>query len=222
MASGMIPRPYPIGNDTTLDPSLTHKCAPKHWDPTMIYRYTLPQQYATQLPTDPRPWTKVCLEYVNSGPAAPAPAVPNGFLVPGAAEFYPPTRYQQAIDQESLLRRLDRPLNNDLLPNTCYPNQYTMPQGSDALQQQTLLPPYEPPKSRMVRELESPAALQRGGQYECSKEAMLCDLAGAPRFWNNHTKLAKYNQREGACGNTLWQYQGGKAPSAENLPRPVQ
>jgi len=224
----MNPQRYPIKNDTTLDPKLSHYCAPKHWDPTMIFRYSVPQVPSVALPTDPRPWTKVCLEYVNSGAAEYAPSVPEQMVFPGAGEFYPPNRYSAAIDNESLLRRLDRPLNEDLLPagvpgsGSCYPDQYKMPVTSDALQQSVLLPPHAVPRSRMVRELEYPAVLEKNGQYACSKEAMECNMAGAPRFWNNHTKLNKYNQKEGKCGETLWQYTNNTYPSASNPPRVYQ
>ena len=217
---------FPIGNDKTLDPKLTHYCAPKHWDPTMIFRYSVPGGMNTNslaLPMDPRPWAKICLQYVNSGPAQPAPAVPPSLVIPGAGEFYPPGRYQEAINNESLLRRLDRPLNQDLLPGrgSCFPEQYVLPANSDALQQYVLLPPQTQPKSKMARNLADPPVLERRGQYDCSEQAMVCDLKAAPRFFNNHTKLQKYNQRDGQCGNTLWQYTNGTYPSPDNLPRPV-
>jgi hypothetical protein len=187
----------------------------------MIYRYSIPQGPSQQLPMDPRPWTKVCLQYVNSGPATPAPAVSSSLVITGAGEFYPPERYLNAIDNESLLRRLDRPLNEDILPYTCYPDQYVLPPTSDALQQYSLLPPQRPPKSKMTRELENPTVLERMGQYSCSEKAMVCDLKGAPRFFNNFTKLQKYNQKDDVCGSMLWQTSNGKNPSADNLPRPV-
>jgi hypothetical protein len=170
---------------------------------------------------DPRPWTKVCLNYVNSGAAEPAPSVPPSFVATGAGEFYPPGRYLAAVNQESLLRRLDRPLNEDILPDTCYPNQYVLPATSDATQQYVLLPSQIPPKSKMTRELENPKVLERMGQYTCSEEAMVCDLKAVPRFFNNFTRLQKYNQKDDTCGTMLWQTANGKDPSAENLPRPV-
>ena len=230
MSSGIVPQRYPIKNDITLDPKLSHYCAPKHWDPTMIFRRSVPQTPSVALPTDPRPWTKICLQYVNSGAAEHAPSVPGHMVFPGASDFYPPNRYSAAIDNESLLRRLDRPLNEDLLPAnahghespSCFPQQYTLPKTSDALQQSVLLPPHSIPRSKMVRELEYPAVLEKNGQYSCSKEAMACDMAAAPRFWNNHTKLAKYNQKEGKCGETLWQYTNNTYPSASNPPRVYQ
>lgn len=217
---------FPIGNDDVLDRKLTQYCAPRHWDPTMIYRYSVPDNNTgASLPValDPRPWTKVCLQYRNSGPAEPAPCPPSNFVVTGATEFVPNCRYMNAIDKESQLRRLDRPLNDDLLPppNGCFPQQYVMPANSDSLQQYVLLPPQRPPKSKMVRELQDPKVLESMGQYPCSEEAMVCNLKGANRFFNNPTKLSKYNQKAAPCGPMLWQTANGRDPSAENLPRPV-
>ena len=221
MSGGITPASYPIGNDTTLDSKLSHYCAPKHWDPTMVYRYTVPQGPSQSLPMDPRPWTKVCLEYVNSGPAEPAPSLPDSMVVTGAGEFYPPNRYLDAIDNESRLRRLDRPLNEDLLPGreSCFPEQYVLPPTSDAYHQYNLLPPQRPPRSKMVREMEHPKVLEHLGQYDCSEKAMVCDLKAASRFFNNHTRLQKYNQKDDTCGSMLWQTNGGKDPSSTNLPR---
>jgi hypothetical protein len=227
LAGGITPAKFPIGDEKTLDPKLTRYCAPPHWDPTMIFRRSVPGGMGTgsalPLPMDPRPWTKICLQYVNSGAAEPAPPVPSSLVIPGASEFYPPGRYSAAINNESLLRRLDRPLNEDLLPgpNSCFPEQYVLPATSDALQQYSLLPPQMPPKSKIVQGLQNPPVLDRNGQYKCSEEAMVCDLRGAPRFFNNHTKLTKYFQKDDTCGNMLWQTQNGKNPSPDNLPRPV-
>jgi hypothetical protein len=226
-AGGISPAKFPIGNDNVLN-NLTNYCAPRHWDPTMIFRYSVPggmeSQQSIQLPMDPRPWAKICLQYVNSGPAEAAPSVPASMVIPGASEFYPPNRYSEAINNESILRRLDRPLNDDLLPgkNGCFPEQYKMSSRSDALQQWSLLPPQTQPKSKMARSLADPPVLERSGQYKCSEEAMVCDLKASPRFWNNFTKLSKYNQRESPCGNMLWQYNNGTYPSPDNLPRPAQ
>jgi hypothetical protein len=202
----VTPAKYPIGNDKTLDPKLSHYCAPKHWDPTMVYRYTVPDTYPQALPMDPRPWTKVCLQYVNSSPAEYAPAPPSDMVFTGASSFHPPTRYLEAIDHESELRRLDKPLNNDLLSQgRCKSTQYKLPLNSDAFQQYALLPPQHTPKSAMVRELADPAVLERNGQYKCSEEAMVCGLKGAPRFFLNATKQNRYNQKDPKCGQILWQ-----------------
>lgn len=227
LTGGITAAKFPIGDDKTLDPKLTKYCAPRHWDPTMIFKRSVPGGMGTgtalALPMDPRPWAKVCLQYVNSGPAEPAPSVPATLVIPGASEFYPPNRYSAAINDESLLRRLDRPLNQDLLPGprSCFPEQYVLPETSDAFQQYSLLPPQIQPKSQMVRQLQDPAVLDHLQQYECSEKAMVCNLKGSPRFWNNFTKQTKYDQKDNTCGNMLWQTQNGMNPSPDNLPRPV-
>lgn len=226
VGGGITPGRFPIGDDKVLDSKLTSYCAPKHWDPTMIFRYSVPNGMGTNsiaLPMDPRPWAKICQRYVNSGPAEVAPSVPENMVIPGAGEFYPPGRYASAIEEESRLRRLDRPLNEDLLPGTCktFRHQYVLPATSDALEQWKLLPAQRQPRGAIVRGLADPPVLERlGEQYRCSEEAMVCDIKAAPLLFNNFTKLAKYSQKDGKCGNMLWQYTNGKAPSAENLPRP--
>ena len=216
--SGITPAQFPIGNDKTLDPKLSHYCAPKHWDPTMVYRYTIPEVYGPQeLPMNPRPWTKICLQYVNSSPPEYAQAPPEDMVFTGAGDYKPPSRYLSAIDHESQLRRLDRPLNNDLLTQgRCRSTQYTVPANSDTFQQYVLLPPQSTPKSAMVRELADPAVLERNGQYKCSEEAMVCSLKGAPRFFLNATKQNRYTQKDSKCGPLLWQTSGGKDPSSNH------
>lgn len=126
--------------DRILDPSLRVRCLQSHWDATAIYRLTVPQGPSLALPTDPRPWTKVCLQYVNSDDGSPAPSVPNDVVFPSGGEFYPPTRYSSAIDNESKLRRLDRPLGTDRPQGSCDPNQYAVPLDSDTYSQRKLLP----------------------------------------------------------------------------------
>ena len=60
------PSDYPFASATTQNPNLFPPvCLRSHWDPTQIAKRTLPQTLVAT-PLDPRPWTKVCLEYVNS------------------------------------------------------------------------------------------------------------------------------------------------------------
>lgn len=225
VGGGILASEFPIKNDTTLDPKLIHYCAPKHWDPTMVFRYSVPggmEGTSLPLPMDPRPWVKINQAYVNSGAAEPAPRVPASFVIPGAGQFYPPGRYAESIDKESVLERLDRPLNHDLMPGGCFAKQFILPETSDVYQQWSLLPPQIAPKSKMVRDLADPPVLERKGQYACSEQAMACGLMGAKRFFNNATSLTKYNQKDQVCGNTLWQTNDGQNPSSTNLPTPTQ
>ena len=228
LPGGITPAQFPIQDDKTLDPKLTRYCAPRHWDPTMIFARSVPggmgtASHSLPLPMDPRPWAKICLQYVNSGPAEAAPPVPPTMVIPGASEFYPPSRYSEAINNESLLRRLNRPLNEDLLPGpkSCFPQQYVLPATSDAFQQYSMLPPQTAPRSQIARNLADPPVLQNLGQYKCSEEAMVCGLKGAPRFFNNVTSMSKYQQKDNTCGSMLWQTNNGKNPSPDNLPRPA-
>jgi hypothetical protein len=114
-----------------------------HWDATAIYRLAVKQTETIPLPTDPRPWTKICMSYVNSGPAEIAPEPPANMVFPSGGSMYPPSRYSQAIGDESLLKRLDRPLNRDLLTTvdtSCAPDQYFVPLQSDMYDQKPIIP----------------------------------------------------------------------------------
>lgn len=129
---------YPIGNEKIVDriPSYPRS----HWDATAIYRLTTPQGPVQQLPMDPRPWTRVCLSYVNSGTVEPPPEPPSDTVFPMGGGFYPPSRYSSAIDVESKLQRLDRPHGTDRLRGQCEPNQYEIPLNSDMYTQEKIIP----------------------------------------------------------------------------------
>ena len=102
----------------------TPVCLRTHWDPTEMLRHIIPQQHVG-LPQDFRPWTKVCKNYVTSGPTIPAPMPPKNMVFPPGGEFYPPGRYSANIDVESRLKTLNYPLdkcdgnggcNNEIYP----------------------------------------------------------------------------------------------------------
>lgn len=207
---------FPFEDDKTLDPSLSKMCTPGHWDPTKIFRRTVPLGPAQALPTDPRPWTRICLEYVNSGPLEQAPAPPSDVIFPMGGQTYNPVPYIQNIDKESALERLGRPLTRDL-PQYCNPGQYVPPSRGTLFQQQTLIPAPRFVPNDIMRSLENPAVLQNTGQYECSAQAMKCNTNFSNGLWNNSTKLEKYNQRAPPCG-AMNEYAHGTYPSANNLP----
>ena len=125
---------YPIQGSTTT-PFFPPVCLKSHWDPTQIYQKTVPNQHVA-LPIDFRPWTKVCMEYVTAGPVEALPPVPDSVVFPSGGEFYPPQRWSNNIDNDSLTRRLDRPLgtceDNQLQPHV-EPNVPAKDGGSECL-----------------------------------------------------------------------------------------
>ena len=165
-------------------------CLTYHWDPTAVLRRILPQGSPVPLALDPRPWAKVCLEYVNSGQSSEqAPVPPPNMVFPSGGEFYPPTRYSSSIDAESLLRRLDRPLG------TCDAQQYEPNMRGDMYKDNTLVPDRpRKPSTEMVRELAMPQALLRAGPYDCRLEADQANWARSTSLFNNATKQQRYNQ----------------------------
>jgi len=188
-----------LGNSTTnkanFDPSSTHPffppvCLTYHWDPTAVLRRVVPLGPNVPLALDPRPWAKVCLEYVNSGQSSEqAPAPPANMVFPSGGEFYPPNRYSAAIDNESLLRRLDRPLG------TCDAQQYEPNQRGDMYVPNRLVPEREyQPSTDMVKELAMPKALLRAGPYDCRLEADRNNWSRSTSLFFNATKQQRYNQ----------------------------
>lgn len=179
---------FPIKGSQTK-PFFPPVCLRYHWDPTQVLRHVVPQGPSVALPLDPRPATKVCLEYVNSGHTAEqAPAPPKGMVFPTGGEFYPPNRYAEAINRESLLRRLDRPLG------TCDLDQYEPNPRGDMYNQGVIAPERRQPRTRFVEELAMPQVLMRTGPYPCFQEALMTDFARSPYLFNNATKQQRYNQ----------------------------
>ncbi len=165
-------------------------CIKSHWDPTAILRRTLPAGYAPQ-PLDPRPWTRICMEYTNSSPEEPAPDVPADLVLPSGGQFYPPGRYQEAIDKESILRGQDRPLG------TCEGNQYIPNFRGTMFNQSTLVPRSSVPSNpAQIQEISMPAVLLRPGgpaAYKCRAENDVRNLERSNEFlFNNATKQDRY------------------------------
>lgn len=162
-------------------------CLKYHWDPTKIYERTVPQAgRSLPLPLDHRPYAKVCLEYRTSAPEQAAPTTPSAVVFPMGGEVYPPDRYSAAIDNESLLRRLDRPLG------TCDPEQYVPPFQGDMYVDRMLVPASSRPPLAFVEELSMPQVLLRTGTYHCRAQADQRNWDRSPRLFNNATKQDKY------------------------------
>jgi hypothetical protein len=162
-------------------------CLKTHWDPTTILRRTLPSGYVPQ-PLDPRPWTRICMEYTTAGEQERAPDVPAGVVLPGGGQFYPPGRYSAAIDNESQLRRLDRPLG------TCEGNQWEPTLQSDMFNSRILVPDRAAPSDPVrIHEVAYPKALLRSGPYDCRQRADEANIAMTSDFvFNNATKQDRY------------------------------
>lgn len=156
-----------------------------HWDPTRIYARSVPTSLVA-LPVDFRPYAKICQEYRTTAPEQRAPEVSNDVVFPMGGEVYPPTRYLNSIDKESLLRRLDRPLG------TCDDKQYQPPAEGDMYRDRMLVPESKTPMSRFVSELSMPQALLRTGAYHCREQADQHNWDRSPRLFNNSTKQDRY------------------------------
>ena len=160
-------------------------CLKTHWDPTMILKHTLPTQYVPQA-LDPRPWVKVCLEYTTSGENGPAPEIPADVVLPSGGEFYPASRYAQAIDAESRLRRQDRPLG------TCDEEQYYPNKTGDMYVPNALVPSSVPSSSPMVSELGLPRVARNVSEYPCRAQDDAVNISLSPRIFFNATKQDRY------------------------------
>jgi len=162
-------------------------CLKSHWDPTAILRKTLPDTYMA-MPLDPRPWTRICLEYTTAGGQEAAPPVQKDAVLPSGGQFYPPDRYSAAIDAESALRRLDRPLG------TCEGNQYFPNKAGDMYNSRILVPERAPPSNpAQIQEIAYPQVLLRNGPYPCRQEADDVNMRLSSEFmFNNATKQDRY------------------------------
>jgi hypothetical protein len=175
---------FPIQGSSTV-PFFPPVKISSHWDPTRIYMRSVPTSLVA-LPVDFRPYAKICQEYRTTAPEQAAPEVPNDVVFPMGGEVYPPTRYLNSIDKESLLRRLDRPLG------TCDDKQYQPPTSGDMYVDRLLVPESKAPTSRFVNELSMPQALLRKGAYHCREQADQANWDRSPRMFNNSTKQDRY------------------------------
>jgi hypothetical protein len=182
-------------------------CLREHWDRAAVLRHVLPSQSVT-LPMDFRPYTKVCREYRTTAPALPAPRPPADMVFPPGGEFYPPTRYSDAIDAESSLRTLDQPLRK-----YCDAGQYLPNIDGDMYSTAPMAPDRTQPTSAMVQEMAMPQVCLKAGEYDCRSQADRANWGRSPRLFNNPTKQDRYpaQPRKGAIGIT--------APKGGNITR---
>ena len=174
---------YPFENvEGNLFPPV---CLRSHWNPSLIIERTLPQQKVS-LALDPRPLTKVCKEY-RGDPDTPAPEPPSSMVFPMGGTFYPPSRYADAIDKESVLRTMDHPLDR-----WCTDRQYIVPTSSGMYHAGTTVPDRKPISNSFISELSMPSALLRRDTTTCRTDNDIAYSERSSRLFNNPTKMDRY------------------------------
>lgn len=164
-------------------------CLQNHWDPTMILKRTLPDGYVPQS-TDPRPWARICMEYTTAGEQDTAPDVNPAIVMPMGGQFYPASKYMEAIDDESKLHWLDRRLG------LCEGNQWQPNQAGDMFNSRLLVPDRKGNiNPKKIEELAYPKALLRSGPYDCRAENDAYAIKTSSDYlFNNATKQDRYKQ----------------------------
>lgn len=178
--------PVPFGSEGPR-PFYPPVCLKTHWDPTAILKHTLPTGYVPQA-LDPRPWTRICMEYTTAGEQEAAPTVGSGTTLPSGGQFYPNSRYAAAIDNESRLRALDRPLG------TCEKEQFAPNINGDMFNSRILVPDNSVPNDpKRIHEIAFPRVLLRAGPYDCREQNDRLNMSLASDYvFNNATKQDRY------------------------------
>jgi hypothetical protein len=176
----------------------TPVCLRTHWDPTQMLKHIIPQQKVA-LPQDFRPWVKVCKNYVTSAPAIPAPMPPQDMVFPPGGDFYPPGRYSANIDNESMLKTLNQPLDK-----WCSTNKYIPSPTSNMYVPGSTVPSRQPNSNAFVDELAMPQALLRTSMHTCRTENDAKYFEKSPRLFNNPTKQDRYGS------GTFYALKGGR------------
>jgi hypothetical protein len=128
------------------------------------------------------------MEYTTAGEQSEAPAVDPNIVMPNGGQFYPASKYAEAINNESKLRALDRPLG------TCEGNQWEPDAGGDMYNARALVPERskisDPSK---IQELAYPRALLRSGPYDCREQNDAYAIQTTSDYmFNNATKQDRY------------------------------
>ena len=176
---------FPLENEGPQD-FFPPVCNQFHFDPTQILKHTLPEQsYNIPLPLGPRPWTKVCLEYVNSSTNEPAPRIDPSIAFPAGGFFQDPNRYLDSVDSESQLRRLDQPLRK------CDAGQFEPNRNGDMFNARILVSRNQS-KFSNIPEIAMPKAVLTMGPYICRAEADAVNVKVSDKMFFNATKQDRY------------------------------
>ena len=191
------PPNYPREGGSLVSPSLINSegprpffppvCLKTHWDPTAILARTLPTEYIAQA-LDPRPWAKICLQYTTSGENGPGPDINPSIVFPsgGGATNGPANRYSEAIDRESALRRLDRPLG------MCEESQFEPNKNGDMYNSRILVPKIQNVNPNQIMEVAFPKVLMNIGPYDCRMKNDTLNMGLSEKLFNNTTKQDRY------------------------------
>jgi hypothetical protein len=91
-----------------------------------------------------------------------------------------------AIDKESELRRLDRPLG------TCEADQWEPSASGDMYNSRLLVPKRFDVDPRVIQEVAFPKVLMTAGPYECRGNLDKQNIHMSDRLFNNATKQDRY------------------------------
>ena len=165
---------YPFKSEGP-DPFFPSVCLQSHNDPTNVLKHILPQ-VSVPLPLGPRPWTKICMEYVNSATNEPPPKINAMDVYPGAE----PNTYLASVGHESQLRRLGQLLRK------CDAGNY-IPNEKGSLFMHNLVN-RKPFDSSNIPEAMYPKVLMTIGNYDCRVEADKYNMGKSNKPFFNATK----------------------------------
>lgn len=158
-------------------------CNEFHFDPTLMIKHQIPDQtQSVPLPLGPRPWTRICMEYVNSATDEPAPSIDPNMAFPSGD----PNKYLESVDSESSLRRLDQPLRK------CSAGKFQPNQTGDMFDARILVPHQTTPMSQFS-DLSFPKVLLNIGPYDCRARADATNMSVSQKPFFNATKQERYN-----------------------------
>jgi hypothetical protein len=185
---------YPFDNQGPSD-FFPPVCNEFHFDPTQIIKHQLPQEnYSVPLPLDPRPWTRICMEYRNTTSNEEAPSTDPNIVFPAGGFFQDPNKYLASVDSESSLRRLDQPLRK------CDTGKFEVNQQGDMFNSRLLVPHNQTPMSQFS-DLEFPKVLLNVGPYDCRAQADAINVGASQKPFFNATKQDRYYKSDGAPRN---------------------
>ena len=185
---------YPLVNEGP-DNFFPPVCNEFHFDPTMVLKHQLPEQnYNIPLPIGPRPWTKICLDYVNSATNEPAPAIDPNIAFPSGGFNQDPNKYLASVDSESQLRRMNQPLRK------CDGGQYEPDQQGDMFNARILVPTV-PSRSSEIPDIFMPKSVLSAGPYACRAVDDAINVAASSKTFFNATKQDRYYNKENPPAN---------------------